>query len=209
MKSLNFRNHLLQLGFTLIEVMIAVVIVAILAAIAYPSYTKYILDSRMQAGMRILENVNIAQERYYLVKRSFADNLPELGIIDVPANVQKDFQPIQIVFTTPSMSISATTSPSLDPTIANVKSDWVAVLTPRTDGRLANQFRLAVNANGEKWMEVNQACNSSWSNHCCRYGSTSSGVCATPSEASTNTCRNFDWKEWLEHKPYRKTIGCP
>lgn len=35
-----------QLGFTLIEVMIVVVIVAILAAIAYPSYTRFVQDSR-------------------------------------------------------------------------------------------------------------------------------------------------------------------
>jgi type IV pilus assembly protein PilE len=33
-------------GFTLIEVMITVVIVAILAAIAYPSYTRYVQNTR-------------------------------------------------------------------------------------------------------------------------------------------------------------------
>ena len=33
-------------GFTLIEVMITVVIVAILAAVAYPSYTRYVQNTR-------------------------------------------------------------------------------------------------------------------------------------------------------------------
>lgn len=194
-------------GFTLIEVMIAVVVVAIMAAIAYPSYTKFVIDSRMQAGMRVMENVAIAQERYYVVKRAYADSLPSLGIIEVSTNVQNDFEPISIL----TNNISLTTaSPSLDPTLTNEKADWVAVLTPRATSQIKGQLRIAINRAGEKWFEENTSCNSSWANRCCAYGdiNTATNLCPTPSQARTTGCRDIDWREYLNHKDNRKTLGC-
>ncbi|QTS87542.1 type IV pilin protein [Ectopseudomonas khazarica] len=52
-------------GFTLLEVMITVVIVAILAAIAYPSYQEYVLRSNRSEGMALLNDAAARQERYY------------------------------------------------------------------------------------------------------------------------------------------------
>ena len=45
-------------GFTLIELMITVAIVAILAAIAYPSYTEYVMRSRRVEGQNLLNEAN-------------------------------------------------------------------------------------------------------------------------------------------------------
>lgn len=52
-------------GFTLIEIMIAVVIVGILAAIAYPNYTAYVeRGKRSDARVSLLEAAS-RMERYY------------------------------------------------------------------------------------------------------------------------------------------------
>lgn len=67
-------------GFTLIEVMITVVILGILAAIAYPSYTQYIAKStRSEAHAALMRLANL-QEQYYLDNRTYATDMTKLGL---------------------------------------------------------------------------------------------------------------------------------
>ncbi|KFL36688.1 type IV pilin protein [Arenimonas donghaensis] len=52
-------------GFTLIELMIVVAVIAILSAIAYPSYVNYVLDSRRATATACLVEHGQFMERYY------------------------------------------------------------------------------------------------------------------------------------------------
>ena len=52
-------------GFTLIELMIVVVIIGILVAIAYPSYTKYTIQTRRSDAQIALTQAAALQEKFY------------------------------------------------------------------------------------------------------------------------------------------------
>lgn len=60
-----------QRGFTLIELMIAVAIVAILAAVALPSYNDYITRSRFSEATGALGNGRVVAEQYYQDNRTY------------------------------------------------------------------------------------------------------------------------------------------
>lgn len=59
-------------GFTLIELMITVVVVAILAAVAFPSYQDSLRKSRRTDGKNALTQAVANMERYYAERNSYA-----------------------------------------------------------------------------------------------------------------------------------------
>jgi type IV pilus assembly protein PilE len=67
------------LGFTLIEMMITVVVIAILGAIAYPSFIEQIRKSRRADGIAALNQAMQAQERYRSNNATYADAMSKLS----------------------------------------------------------------------------------------------------------------------------------
>jgi type IV pilus assembly protein PilE len=65
------HNARLQRGFTLIELMIALVIIGILAAIAYPNYTQYVIDSRRATAAACLSEQAQALERFFTTNLTY------------------------------------------------------------------------------------------------------------------------------------------
>jgi type IV pilus assembly protein PilE len=59
-------------GFTLIELMIAILIIAILATIAYPSYVSFLLKSRRSDALATLAQDQIMLERCYAQNFSYS-----------------------------------------------------------------------------------------------------------------------------------------
>ena len=65
-----------QLGVTLIELMIAVGIVAILTAIAYPSYQRYVARTHRNSASACLSQYAQFMERYYTANLTYVDAAP-------------------------------------------------------------------------------------------------------------------------------------
>ena len=65
------RNALATRGFTLIELMITVVVVAILAAIALPSYQSFIKRGSREAAQAELIEMSGTQEKIYLNSNAY------------------------------------------------------------------------------------------------------------------------------------------
>ncbi len=68
-----------QAGFTLIELMITVVVAAILAAIAIPSYMSQIRKSRRTEARTALLDIAGREERYFSVSNAYSQNPNDVG----------------------------------------------------------------------------------------------------------------------------------
>ena len=97
-------------GFTLIEVLIVVGIIAILAAIAIPSYQNYVRRGNRAAAQSFLMDVASKQQQYLMDARSFAPDVATLNLA-VP-NTVTPFYTVTITLpanqTPPSFTVTAT-----------------------------------------------------------------------------------------------------
>ena len=69
-----------QKGFTLIEVMIVVVVLAILAAVAYPTYANRVQKSKRLDGKGALLKVELSQEKWRANNTTYTESLGAGGL---------------------------------------------------------------------------------------------------------------------------------
>ena len=67
-------------GFSLMEVMIVVVIIGILAALAYPNLEKYLKRARQTEAKTNLSAIYTAQKIYFTLHQSYAEDINELDL---------------------------------------------------------------------------------------------------------------------------------
>ena len=67
-------------GFSLMEVMIVVVIIGILAALAYPKMEKYLKRARQTEAKTNLSAIYTAQKIYFSLHQSYADDIKKIDL---------------------------------------------------------------------------------------------------------------------------------
>ncbi len=103
-------HHAIHRGFTLVELMIAVAVVGILAAIGYPSYVGYTVKTHRSAAQSHMHALANRQEQYLLSARSYASNLAALNLALPEAVAERYSFSVSADMTTspPSYRITAT-----------------------------------------------------------------------------------------------------
>ncbi len=69
-----------EAGFTLIELMITVAIIAIIASVAYPQYTEHVQRSRMAEATGQLSVTRVKLEQYYQDNRNYGSTASACGV---------------------------------------------------------------------------------------------------------------------------------
>src|SRR5512140_3552297 len=81
-----------QQGFTLVELMVVVAIVAILAAVAIPSYRQHVIRTNRTAAEAFMMQVANKQEQYLLDARTYTATLGKGGLdLTTPPDVQRNY----------------------------------------------------------------------------------------------------------------------
>lgn len=135
MKSATARTG--KRGFTLVELMIAVAIIGIIAAVAYPSYVQYVLRGNQAAAQAHLSDIVQQEQQYIVDNRAYTATLADLNGLTTPTSVSKYY----------TITIAVTAGPP--PT-------FVATATPKAGTAQASEPVLTINNVGtktppEKW----------------------------------------------------------
>lgn len=136
MQSLSDNNG----GFTLVELMIVVAIIGVLAAIAYPSYQRYVIKTKRTDMMSEMQNIASEIESRKLAQGSYSA---------ISAGVKTDFatayprQGTQLY----DVTINPTTLKPPDNTLTN---KWIITATPKAGSQMANDGILTLNYQGIK-----------------------------------------------------------
>ena len=79
-----------QSGFSLLELMIVVAIIAIITAFAYPSYMQFVVDAKRTMATSALMQVADRQQQFFMDNKRYTDDLTNLGFQASPLVIDNE-----------------------------------------------------------------------------------------------------------------------
>ncbi|ONG40953.1 pilus assembly protein PilE [Enhydrobacter sp. H5] len=143
------KNRYSQQGFTLIELMIVVALVGILAAIAYPSYQRYVIKTKRTDMMTEMQNIASRIESQKLALGRYTD-IPLANVLT--GSVTSGTVGYPATDTLYDVSIWDASTTNAEKMIGNniTNRQWEIRAVPRTAKQMANDGTLTLNAQGLK-----------------------------------------------------------
>jgi type IV pilus assembly protein PilE len=128
-----------QQGFTLVELLIAMAITAILAAIAIPSYSAYIQKSRRTEAKSALLDLASLEERYFSTNNTYTNQASNLGY---SAGTATPFAVGSGYYNITSITVTAAAAPT-GPTSVGTPASYLITATPVAGTTQANDLACA------------------------------------------------------------------
>jgi type IV pilus assembly protein PilE len=102
-----------QRGITLIELMTVVVVIAILASIAVPSYRGYLIRAQRSDAKTALMQLQTAQEKFYIQNNAYTDQLTVAppGGLGLSGESDRQFYALAVALTAGGQGYRATATP--------------------------------------------------------------------------------------------------
>lgn len=94
-------------GFTLIELMVTVTVVAILASIAIPSYMSSVRKSRRTEARTALLDLAAREERYMATNTTYSNTASDLGYSSLPGPTASGYYQLNVNVTAPTATAAA------------------------------------------------------------------------------------------------------
>lgn len=154
-------------GFTLIELMIVVVIIGVLASIAYPSYKRYVVESRRADAQIGLSRLANSQEKFFSQCNSYTVNIDGgsvsncdgLGLAGGTGATDEIYSPDRFYKLT--VAVGGTGA---------IATSFIATATPTTDTTQVGDGNFTLSNTGQKQWDKNNdgtydAAEATWKKH--------------------------------------------